>query len=203
MGRIPNVFHEATRTLDMEWSVMDSNGVTERRLVPPSRILCPDASKANAIGERQEGVDTYSVGETLKLFVHPTLSGYLQLWNLGTKGEPKSLNEEARVGSDGWRVIAGNEYELPGNLITLPPPCDRLHVSEPLSEVNGLNDILIAVVSRVPVRLEEEFQFVIREHHYIAPNSRGFTSVEEGRSRLGSLSESDWQWNYLEAKVVR
>ena len=178
-------------SLDVSWSVLSRDGKAERRLRPP-RVLSADPSR------RAES--TFFIGETIRLDVRPDRDGFLQIWNLGTSGSVKRLLPDPALGIAECRVEAGRPYSMPGNLLPLPPPNDRIHVNGPTTAKTGLADILLIILTRNPVEIDPSSLGAARP----AFSTRGcrFDAVEEGISSLSELPEEDWTYGLLETEVA-
>jgi hypothetical protein len=175
-------------TLDVAWSVIARDCVNERRLGPP-RDHGPSAGPGGA----------FAVGESIRLDVRPDRDGFLQVWNLGTSGRVKRLLPCPELGVHECRVEAGRPCSLPGALLPLPPPNDRIRVCGPTTAETGRNDILLVILTRVPVTIDPVALGAARP----AFSTRGgFAAAEEGSSSLSDLPDEDWTYGLLETEVT-
>ena len=190
MKDLLSLFKNRPPTLDLEWSVLPADGTAERRIGPQTPI-------PSAPANRPDGA--FAIGDSIKLVLRPSMSGYLQVWNLGTSSDHVVCLIPDQAGVDECRVEAGKEYSLPGNLLPLPPPNDRIHVSGPTTAASGRHEILVAIVSRRPVRIDSAALGAARPSF---ATRACFESVEEGAFPLANLPDDEWMYGKLETEVI-
>ncbi len=172
MENLAKVFGSRPATSFMSWHVIGRDGVSERRIGPRRE------KKAQEIGSNPDGV--FYIGESISIEVRSPFPGYLQLWNLGTSGRAKALNEKPlRVDGD----------------VIFP----LTTVDGPATAQYGLFEILIGIVTKVPVVIDPAAMGAARS---TVSTRGGFSSVEEVKTvSLSDLPESDWAWSILETEV--
>lgn len=172
MEDLAKVFGSRPAMPFMSWSVTGLDGVSERRIGPQRE------KTAQEIGSKPDGV--FYIGESISIEVRPPFPGYLQLWNLGTSGRPKVLNAELlRVDRD----------------VVFPATT----VNGPATSQYGLFEILIGIVTKVPVVIDPK---AIGAARSTVSTRGGFSSVDEVKTvSLSELPESDWAWSILETEV--
>lgn len=158
----------------MSWYVQGHDGASERRIGPKRE------KTAQEIGSDPDGV--MFVGDSIRLDVTPPFPGYIQFWNLGTSGAVRFL---------GGFPMDGESH----------PFTTSIDASSATTAETGRNDILIGVMTKVPVEISPEAMGAARS----AVSTRGgFSSVEEVKTvSLSDLPEGDWAWGILETEVRR
>lgn len=170
MEDLARVFGGRSAMRFMEWTVISCDGLSERTIGPKRQ------KQAAEVCSDPDGA--FCVGERIRLEITPPFPGYLQLWNLGTSGKSKMLCSKQWV----------------DDRLT----CCQVDVDGPTTAQTGNLEIVVAIISRVPVEIDSEAMGAARP----AVSTRGFQSVEEVKEvSLGDLPESDWAWSILETEV--
>lgn len=174
MEDLTKVLGSRPTTPFMSWHVIGRDGVSERRIGPKRE------KTAAEIGANPDGA--MFVGDSIRLEVVPPFPGYIQFWNLGTSGTVAFLGQ----------------FPIDGEC---HPFTSRIKPDSPTTAETGRNDILIGVVTKMPVEIDPEAMGAARS---TVSTRGGFSSVEEVKTvSLSGLSESDWAWCILETEVKR
>ena len=174
MEDLAKVFGMRPATPFMSWHVIGRDGVSERRIGPKRE------RPATEIGSNPDGV--MFVGDSISLEVTPPFPGHLQFWNLGTSGKVNFL---------GQFPVNGECH----------PFTSGVTPDSPTTEETGRNDILIGIITKMPVEIAPEVMGAARA---TVSTRGGFSSVEEVKKvSLSDLPESDWAWCILETEVKR
>ena len=164
-----------------------SDGFATRDLVP--MLQRHDSGKRKGV---------LRIGDKMTLRLKSPRSGYLTLFNIGTSGRVSKIFPHPAFGTTQKRIDAGRVYMLPGELM----PADVLpdgvwKETGPLSQLNGLPESVVAIVTDTPVDLDEQC---------FGAGSRmltrgGFAAVEESISSILDLPAGSWIWGGVEAVV--
>ena len=164
-----------------------SDGFATRDLVP--MLQRHDSGKRKGV---------LRIGDKMTLRLKSPRSGYLILFNIGTSGRVSKIFPHPAFGTTQKRIDAGRVYMLPGELM----PADVLpdgvwKETWPLSQLNGLPERVVAIVTDTPVDLDEQC---------FGAGSRmltrgGFAAVEESISSILDLPAGSWIWGGVEAVV--
>ena len=174
MEDLAKVFGSRPSTPFMSWHVIGRDGVSERRIGPQRE------KAAQEIGSNPDGV--MFVGDGIRLDVTPPFPGYIQFWNFGTSGVVTFL---------GCFPVNG-EFN---------PFTSSIKPNSPTTEETGYNDILIAIITKIPIEIDPASMGAARS---TVSARGGFSSVEEVKVvSLSDLPESDWAWSVIETEVKR
>lgn len=177
-------------TLWMNWSVVENDGFTERRL----GFSTVRVKKDSVSEDGPRPVNTIRIGDRLRLELKSDMGGYLTIFDFMTSGRFAKLFPCPEISTFDNRVEAGKTYKAPGELLPIPDFC----VSGPTTAESGRKERLLVIVTRNPIELSESA--VLGAGSTFATRG-GFGAVEESVSSLLDLPEDEWTYGLLEAEI--
>ncbi|MBQ7179174.1 MAG: DUF4384 domain-containing protein [Victivallales bacterium] len=139
------------------------------------------------------------IGDRMTLRLKCTCTGYLTLFNFGTSGNVSKIFPHPAFGTSNNRIEAGHVYMLPGELMPLEVfSGGHWEETGPVSTVNGLPECIIALLTDVPLEIDETaFAALVGK----ALHCRDLVAVENAIAGLLGLPEGSWHWKMLDAWV--
>lgn len=177
-------------TLWMNWSVVENDGFTERRL----GFSTVKAKKDSVHEDSPRPVNSIRVGDRLRLELKSDMSGYLTIFDFMTSGRFAKLFPCPQLATLDNRIEAGKTYKAPGELLPIPD----FRVSGPTTSESGRKERLLVIVTRNPIELSES---AVLNAGSAFTTRGGFGAVEEAVSSLLDLPEDEWTYGLLETEI--